>query len=133
MEDLRLARKDRLERRLGDAGQPLQRVAHLELLLRELRLVGEVLEAAAAAGGEVRARRVDALRPRPEHLGRERLGVAALDLRHPRADAVARQPPPHEDDEAVEPRDAVAAERERVDVELELLSFVTGAAMRPYG
>ncbi len=69
--------------------------------------------------------------PGLEHLGRERLGVAALDLRDPRAHAVAREATPHEDDEAVEPRDAVAAERERVDVELELFPFVTGAAMRP--
>ena len=121
VEDLRLAGKDRLERRLGDSREPLQRVAHLHPLLRELRLVREILEPAAAAGGEVLARRVDPLRPRPEHLGRERLGVAALDLRDPGAHAVARETPPHEDDEAVEPRDAVAAERERVDVELELL------------
>ena len=71
----------------------------------------------------MRARRVDPLRARPEHLGRERLGVAALDLRDPRADAVAGQPAPHEDDEAVEPRDSVAAERERVDVELELVAL----------
>ena len=91
VEDLRLARKDRLERRLGDAREPLQRVAHLHLLLLELRLVGEILEAAAAARGEVRARRVDALGPRPQDLGRERLRVAALDLRDPRADAVARE------------------------------------------
>ena len=123
VEDLRLAREDRLERRLGDAREPLQRVAHLHLLLRELRLVREILEAAAAAGGKVSARRLDALGPRPEHLGRERLGMAALDLRDPRAHAVAGEPSPHEDDEAVEPRDAVAAERERVDVELELLSL----------
>ena len=67
------------------------------------------------------ARRVDALRPRLEDLDRERLGVVPLHLRDPRADAVAGQPAAHEDDEAVEPRDAVPAEGERVDVELELL------------
>ena len=59
MEDVRLARKDRLERRLGDAREPLQRVANLHLLLLELCLVGEILEAAAAARGEVRARGFD--------------------------------------------------------------------------
>src|SRR6185312_5860212 len=40
-----------------------------------------------------------------------------------RPDAVAGQPAADEDDEAVEPGDAVAAEGERLDVELELLPF----------
>jgi hypothetical protein len=84
------------------------------------------LEAAPAARGKVGAGRVDPLRPRPEHLGRERLGVAALDLRDPRPDAVARQPTPHEDDEAVQPRDSVPPEGERVDIELELVAFRDG-------
>jgi hypothetical protein len=65
VEDLGLAGDDLLERRLGDAREPLQRVAHLELLLLELRLVREILEAAAAACGEVSARRLDSLGPRP--------------------------------------------------------------------
>ena len=91
------------------------------MLLLELRVVREILEAAAAAGGEVHAGRLDALRPRPEHLGRERLGMVALDLGDARPNTVARQPAPHEDDEAVKPRDPVAAVRERIDVELELL------------
>jgi hypothetical protein len=130
VEDLGLARKDPLERRLGDAREPLQRVAHLHLLLLELRLVGEILEAAAAACGEVRARGVDSLGPRPQDLGRERLRVAALDLRHPRPDAVAGEPSPHEDDEAVEPRDSIAAVCERVDVELELVALGDGRGHR---
>ena len=37
VEDLRLARDDLLERRLGDPREPLERVAHLRVLLRELR------------------------------------------------------------------------------------------------
>ena len=119
-EDVGLARDDRLERRLSDARDPLQRVAHLRVLLLDLRLVREILEAAAAAGREVLARRLDAERACGEHVGRERLGEAALHLRHARADAVARQAAAHEDDEAVQPRDAVAAEGERLDVELEL-------------
>ena len=69
----------------------------------------------------MRARRLDALRRRVEHLGRERLGEAALHLRHARAHAIARQPAPDEDDEAVQARDAVAAVGERVDLELDLL------------
>ena len=121
VEDLGLARDDLLERRLGDARDALERVAHLRLLLRELRAVLEILEAAAAALGEVRARRLDALRPRPHDLGGERLCVRALHLRHARAHAIARQAAAHEDDEPVEARDAVAAVRERLDVELELL------------
>jgi hypothetical protein len=87
----------------------------------ELNAVSEVLEAAAAAGRVVRAGRVDAARARLDDLYRERLRMAALDLRHSRPDGVARQAPADEDDEAVEPRDAVAAVGERVDVELELL------------
>ncbi len=69
----------------------------------------------------MRARRLDPVRARRDELGRGRLGEAALDLRHARADAVAGQPAPDEDDEAVRARDAVAAVGERVDVELELL------------
>ena len=98
------------------------------MLRVELRLVGEILEAAAAARGVVRARRVDALRPGRDDLGGDRLGVAALHLRHAGAHGVAGQAAPDEDDEAVEPRDAVAAEGERVDRELELLVPLTGAA-----
>ena len=56
-----------------------------------------------------------------EHLDRERLRVAALHLRHPRADEVAGKPAADEDDEAVQPRDAVPAVGERVDPELELV------------
>ena len=99
-----------------------ERVADLRLLRLELALVGVVLEAAAAAGAEVRARRVDPVGPGREHLERGRLGEAALDLGDPRAHGVAREAAPDEDDEAVQPRDAVAAVGERVDVELELLT-----------
>ena len=60
----RLGRDDLLERRLLDPAEAAQRVLDLALLLLELRLVREILEAAAAAGGVVRARRLDALRAR---------------------------------------------------------------------
>ena len=122
VEDLRLARKDRLERRLGDAREPLQSVAHLELLLLELRLVGEILEPAAAALRVMGARGLHAHRPGSDDLCRDSLGVAPLHLGHTRLHRVARQAAAHEDDEAVEPRDTVAAERERLDVELELVA-----------
>ena len=61
-----------------------------------------------------------------DELGDDALGEAALHLRDPRADVVARQTAPDEDDESVVPRDAAPAVGERVDPELELLSFPNG-------
>src|SRR5829696_1890005 len=52
--------------------------------------------------------------------------MAAFHFGHTRPDAIARQPTPHEHDEAVQPRDAVAAVGERLDVELELLILGDG-------
>ena len=54
---------DRLQRRLCEASDPLERVPHLVVLRGDLCLVGEVLEAAAAAGRVVVARRVDRFGP----------------------------------------------------------------------
>ena len=126
--ELRRRGDDRLERRIGETREPLERVRDPALLRGELRVVGEILEPAAAAGRVVRTRRRDTLRPGNEHLGRDRLGVTPLHLRHARAHGVAGKPAAHEDDEAVEPRDAVAAEGERIDRELELLVSLHGAA-----
>jgi hypothetical protein len=120
VEDL-LGRENRLERRLVEAAEPAERVADLRLLRGELRVVREVLKPAAAASRVVRARRLDALRSRLEDLGRERLRVVPLHLRHARLDPVAREAAADEDHEAVEPRDPVPAVREGVDIELELL------------
>ena len=53
------------------------------------RVVREILEPAAAAGRIVGTRRLDAVRPGCEHLGRERLGVIPLHLRDPGADGVS--------------------------------------------
>ena len=125
MEEL-LGGDDRLDERLGDAGDAPQRVLDPGLLGGELGLVGEILEAAAAAGRVVDARRLDPLRAGLEHLGRDRLGVPALNLRHAGAHGVAGKAGADEDDEAVEPRDAVPAEGERVDRELELLVTLYG-------
>ena len=61
-----------------------------------------------------------------DHLGRDRLGVAALHLGHTRAHPVTRKAAPDEDDEAVQPRDAVPAEGERFDRELQLLVSLNG-------
>ena len=115
---------DRLERRIGDPPDAYERIAHLLRLLRELHLVREVLEPAATAGSEMPARCLDAVGTRLEKGAREPFSEPALDLRYPRANAIARQPASHEDDEPVVTRDAVAAVRERLDRELELLSFV---------
>jgi hypothetical protein len=120
----RLGREQRLKRGLGDPAQADERLPHLRLLRGDLGLVGEILEAAAAAGGIVRAGRVDPLRARADEVDRERLRVVPLDLRDARADGVPGQAAAHEDDEAVEPSDAVAAVRQRIDGELELLAFV---------
>ena len=60
--ELRLGGNDRLERRLGEPPDPHEGVAHLPLLLGELHVVGEILEAAAATDAEVPARRLDAHR-----------------------------------------------------------------------
>ena len=124
--ELRDGGDDRLEREVDEAGEPLERVADPAVLRVELRRVVEILEAAAAAGGVVGARRVDAVRPGGEHLGDDRLGVAALRLRHARLHPVAREAAAHEDDEAVEARDAVPAEGEGVDRQLELLASLDG-------
>ncbi len=128
--ELRRCRQDRLERQLGETCQSLERVAHPLLLRRDLGVVREILEAASAAGGEVRARRHHALRPRDEHLRRECLRVPALHLRHPGAHRVAGQASPDEDDEAVEARDAVPSVGERLDRELELLVSLHGGGHR---
>ena len=67
--------------------------------------------------------------PGSNDLGRERLRVGALHLRDARAHAVAGQAAAHEDDEPVEPRDAVAAVGERLDVSSTSSSILTGAAI----
>ena len=103
---------------------------HLLVLGCQLALVAEILEAAAAAG-VVGAGGVDPLRRRLQHLGRERLGEAALHLRHPRADAVAGKAAADEDDEPVQAGDAVAAVGERVDAKLDLVVFAHGRAAIP--
>ena len=130
MED-RLGRDDLLERRLLDPAEAAQRVLDLALLLLELHLVREILEAAAAAGGVVRARRLDALRPGREDVDRERLRVVPLHLRHAGANTVSGKPATHEDDVAVQARDAVPAVREGLDVELDDVVTPDGSGHGP--
>ena len=118
--------QDRLQGRVAEATEPGECIPHLSLLLRDLFLVGEILEAAAAAGRVVRARGVDAERAGGDDLLGDRLGEPPLHLRHSGPDRVARQPAPDEDDEAVQPGDAVAAERQRVDAQLDLFPDPNG-------
>jgi hypothetical protein len=117
---------DRLERRLRKAADPDERVAHLALLLGQLHLVREVLEAAAAADAEVPTGSVHAMRAALENLRHAPLREPAFDLAHPRPHAVAGNGSAHEDDEPVDAADAVPAVGERVDSELELLAFPDG-------
>ena len=90
--------------------------------LRELSVVRKVLETAAAALAEMRAHRVDAGRPRGQHFGRERLRVTPLDLPNAGTNTVTGQAAPNEDHKAAVARHTVAPERERLDVELELVA-----------
>ena len=64
VEERRCGGENRIERRLGDAADPLERVSNLVFLRRRLHRVVEILEAATAAGRVVRARCLDALRRR---------------------------------------------------------------------
>ena len=106
----------------------------LALLRRELRLVGEVLEAAAAAGRVVRARRLDA---RGAGLERPRVASASAWFRFTFVTRARTRSPgkaaADEDDEAVQARDAVPAVGERVDRELELLVLLETGRPRPDG
>ena len=113
---------------VAEPADALQRVADLRLLVLELALVGEVLPAAAAAVAEVRARRLDVIRPERERLDADRLAVPLLDLDDARADAIAGQPAGDEDDDAIVPRDAAPTEGERVDRELELVTYAEGGS-----
>jgi hypothetical protein len=114
-------RHDRLELEALEPPDAGQGVGDLSLLRSGLRLVGEVLEPAAAAGRVMGARSLDARRAGLDDLERGGLGVIPLHLRDAGAHGVAWKPAPDEDDEAVQPRDAVPAVGERVDLEVELL------------
>ena len=111
--------------------EPRERVAHLRLLCSRLGVVGEVLEAAAAAGAEVTAGCLHAIAARLEQGRADRLREAALHLRRASLDEVAGQPAADEDDEAVDPSHAVAAVGERVDAHVELVPCADGGCHAP--
>jgi hypothetical protein len=101
---------------------PPQRLVDLGALDLELALVGENLPGHA---GVVR-HRGEPLGARIEHLEGACVGIAALALVHDRPHAVARDGARDEHDVPAvsQPRDALAAIRERVDLELELIPAV---------
>ena len=107
--------------RHGEAAQPLEGVDHLGVLVPQLLGIVEVLPGAASADAEVGAARIHPAGPRLEQLDRPRLGVTALELRHPRPHAVAGERLRDEDDELAVPGDAAPAVRQPVDDELDLL------------
>ena len=103
---------------MGDTGTSpsppsrVEAVDDLALLELELRLVAHVLEPAAAAAPEVRARGVGAeIRRAVDPLDRAP-GEPWPDLRQPDLDAVARHPAGDEHDVAAGPRDPLAPERQ---------------------
>ena len=81
---------DRLERRLGKASDANERITNLARLLRELRVVREILEATSAADPEVPTRSRDPGCARNRQVGDDTLGEAALHLRDARTNGVAR-------------------------------------------
>ncbi len=103
---------------------PLERIAHLLVLPRQLRRVVEVLPATAAAGAEVRTGRRHAVGPLGQAGDRDRLAVAPLDLRHPRPDAIAGQRAVDEQHEVVEAGDPSTTEGECVDHDFDLAALL---------
>src|SRR2546430_9010417 len=95
------------------------------------RVVGECGDPPPATGGVVLAGSFDAQRAGLQHLGDERLGVTPLHLRDACPNGVAGKPAAHEDDEAVQPSNAVPAVGETVDGELEFLISADGSGHAP--
>ena len=86
------SRNDFLHRRIGDAREVDQGLAHLPLLDPALRRVGEVLEATAAAAGDVGAGSRDAVGPQGFDSFEPGLGIARSPPRDPDPQLIAREP-----------------------------------------
>ena len=80
--------------------------------MRKLRLVGDVLILAAAAIAKITALRLDALRRGLHHAHQPRAGKILFDLGDFRFDDFAHEHERDEHNEVVQPRDALAAERD---------------------
>jgi hypothetical protein len=99
--ELRRGRQRRFELEADETPDPCKRVCNLSGLRLELGLVREILKAAAAAGREMDAGRLDARRTWLENFERRRLRVISLHLRDACPHRVARESAPDEDHEAV--------------------------------
>src|SRR4029079_17908717 len=92
-------------------------------LLRELLLIGQPLPRRPRAGlALVHASVRDPVWRGTDQLDGPRLGEPPLRLRHLGDDAIPGQAAGDEDDESLRARDAAAAERQRVDLDLEALA-----------
>ncbi len=111
-------RDDRAHLGRGDAADALERLHNLTLLDPALLVVAQVLEAAAAAAAEVRARRLDPRSGGPLDRLEPRLGPAAPHARDARAHRVAGESPVHEHDTAFVPGQCLAAQHEVLDLEV---------------
>jgi hypothetical protein len=111
---------DRVELEVRLVADALERVPHLRGLVAQLRLVVEVLPAAATAGAEIRARGLDAVGAALQHLHGHCVAVPPLHLGDARAHPVARQGPIDEQHEVVEACNAASPEGERAHGELDL-------------
>src|SRR2546421_214194 len=98
---------------VGEAAEPLQRLAHLSLLLLQLPLVGDHLPRRPGVWGA----RLHPVGCRLEQLDHPRLRVVALRLCHLGAQPVSWDATPHEHDVAVVTRYAAPAVGERLDRE----------------
>jgi hypothetical protein len=117
---LRDGRDDLAQLEAVEMADPAQRLIDLLLLDLELALVREHLPGDAGVRGE----RLDPLGARLEHLEGARVRVAALALVHDGAHAIAGNRAGDEHDVAAvaDSRDALAAERQRFDLQLELVA-----------
>ncbi len=111
--------EDGPQRDLAEAPEALQAVAHLLFLERQLGRVRQVLQTAAAAPAEVGARRRDAVGRGDQHLLDGGAAEPAARLGQPDPKPVAGQPAADEDDVAVGTPDALTAEGEVLDGQLE--------------
>jgi hypothetical protein len=109
---------------------PAQRRGEHCPLEPELLRVSNVLPSATAAGAEVPAGRLDAVRGSAEHLEDFRPARLLTRRRDPRAHALPGQGPRHEEDIAADRRQGIAVESHGGDFEVQDLPGRDGAARR---
>ena len=107
-----------MDSRIGNAGEVDQRVADLAVFGLALGGIGQLLEAAAAANGNVGAGRDDALGGGLDHSGDLRLGVTPFDAGDPRLDPIAGKATLNKNHPAFVPSDSGPAQGEIQDGKL---------------